>query len=113
MSSQTANSITESKESKVSDSIPHKPHGRPSSDPEKEKAGGDSTVETTDEEAATAASPPSPRSEEVKQRWNESPQNIFRFLSTIYSFTLLGMSDAVIGALLPYVSFHSLMLIPA
>lgn len=42
--------------------------------------------------------------DETKQRWNESPTNIFRFLSTVYSFILLGMTDAVLGALLPYVS---------
>lgn len=60
-------------------------------DPEKVE---DST--TTDEDAN--ASPA-----ETKQRWNGSSTNIFRFLSTIYSFILLGMTDAVLGALLPYV----------
>lgn len=55
-----------------------------------------STDTATDEEAAT---PPAER----KQKWNESGTNIYRYLSTIYSFVLLGMTDAVIGALLPYV----------
>ncbi|KAK0626182.1 major facilitator superfamily domain-containing protein [Immersiella caudata] len=30
-----------------------------------------------------------------QQRWNESPLNIFRFLSCILAFILLGMSDAI------------------
>lgn len=60
-----------------------------------EKVEGSTTA--TDEDVN--ASP-----DETKQRWNESPTNIFRFLSTVYSFVLLGMTDAVLGALLPYVS---------
>lgn len=58
-----------------------------------------STDTATDEEAATTPA-------ERKQKWNESPTNIYRYLSTIYSFILLGMTDAVIGALLPYVSLQ-------
>ncbi|KAK1832690.1 major facilitator superfamily domain-containing protein [Podospora conica] len=58
---------------------------------------------TTDEEAVAAGEAPSPPAELKQQRWNESPTNMFRYFSTIYNFILLGMSDAVIGALLPYV----------
>lgn len=57
---------------------------------------------TTDEEAATAADAPPPAADVEQQRWNESRINMFRYFTTIYNFILLGMSDAVIGALLPY-----------
>ncbi|KAK5660887.1 hypothetical protein OQA88_12259 [Cercophora sp. LCS_1] len=66
-------------------------------DPEKLEP---STGTTTDEEAANI--PPAER----KQKWNESPTNIYRYLSTVYSFILLGMTDAVIGALLPYIETY-------
>src|SRR4051794_17634520 len=61
-----------------------------------------STADTTDEEAVV---PPDVETQSPKTlaKWNESPLLIFRFLSTIYSFILLGMSDAVLGALIPYV----------
>ncbi|KAK4239270.1 major facilitator superfamily domain-containing protein [Achaetomium macrosporum] len=57
------------------------------------------TQDATDEESGTA----SPQPGQELQRWNESKVNIFRFFATIYSFTLLGMTDAVVGALLPYI----------
>lgn len=60
------------------------------------------TDTTTDEEAVAAADAPPPPADVEQQRWNESPTNMFRYFSTIYNFILLGMSDAVIGALLPY-----------
>ena len=74
-------------------------------DPEKIANGRTDTTETntTDEEAAAAGVESALRAPPERQRWNESGTNIYRFLSTIYSFILLGMSDAVIGALIPYV----------
>ncbi|KAK1761291.1 major facilitator superfamily domain-containing protein [Echria macrotheca] len=62
-----------------------------------EKAG--ELANATDEEA-----PASPT--DNKQRWNDTPINIYRFLSTIFSFILLGMTDAVIGALIPYIETY-------
>jgi len=68
------------------------------SDPEKPTV----TDTTTDEEAVAAADAPPPAADSGQQRWNQSPTNMFRYFTTIYVFILLGMSDAVIGALLPY-----------
>ncbi|KAK0740712.1 tRNA wybutosine-synthesizing protein, partial [Schizothecium vesticola] len=67
-------------------------------DPEKPTV----TDTTTDEEAVAAADAPPPAADVEQQRWNQSPTNMFRYFTTIYIFILLGMSDAVIGALLPY-----------
>ncbi|KAL2116928.1 hypothetical protein VTJ04DRAFT_9096 [Mycothermus thermophilus] len=68
------------------------------SDPEK----------TTDDESGTP-SPTSPPAAGELQRWNESTVNILRFIGTLYTFILMGMTDAAIGALLPYIeSFYSL-----
>jgi len=68
-----------------------------------EKA-ADTTDTATDEEVAAPRTDEAPPTGLEQQRWNESPSNIFRFLSCIFAFILLGMSDAVIGALIPYVS---------
>jgi hypothetical protein len=38
-----------------------------------------------------------------KERWNRPRINAYRFAVTLYSFTIMGMNDAVIGALIPYV----------
>ncbi|KAL1842601.1 hypothetical protein VTJ49DRAFT_4781 [Mycothermus thermophilus] len=72
------------------------------SDPEK----SDLARDTTDDETATApTTPPSPE----LQRWNESTVNILRFIGTLYTFILMGMTDAVIGPLLPYIeSYYTL-----
>ncbi|KAM7209577.1 Major facilitator superfamily domain containing protein [Naviculisporaceae sp. PSN 640] len=35
------------------------------------------------------------------ERWNQDKTNIFRYLSVIYAFILLGMSDGTMGALIP------------
>lgn len=69
-------------------------HNNP--DPEKPTL----TDNATDEEAAAAGD--TPLVDTKQQRWNESRTNMFRYFTTIYNFILLGMSDAVIGALLPY-----------
>ncbi|KAH8677271.1 major facilitator superfamily transporter [Xylariales sp. PMI_506] len=37
------------------------------------------------------------------EKWNESRLNVFRYLSVLYSFLIFGMSDAWIGALIPYI----------
>lgn len=74
-------------------------------DPEKvdDTTAADTTNTETDEEAAAVPPQTTPHAAQELQRWNESPQNILRFLSTIYYFILIGMSDGVLGALLPYV----------
>ncbi|KAH6621185.1 hypothetical protein B0J18DRAFT_219772 [Chaetomium sp. MPI-SDFR-AT-0129] len=54
--------------------------------------------DVTEEESG----PPSPPVEQL-QRWNESPINRFRYLTTNYCFALMGMTDGSLGALLPYV----------
>ena len=37
------------------------------------------------------------------EQWNSSRVNIYRYLSIIFSFIILGMNDSVYGALIPYV----------
>jgi len=38
------------------------------------------------------------------EKWNSSRTNIYRYFATLYSFIILGMSDAAYGALIPYSS---------
>jgi hypothetical protein len=82
---------------KARSSLDRLDHNSSPPDPEKPTV----TDTATDEE--TAAAGDAPPVDIKQQRWNESPTNIFRYFTTIYNFILLGMSDAVIGALLPYV----------
>ncbi|KAI0137533.1 major facilitator superfamily domain-containing protein [Xylariales sp. AK1849] len=42
------------------------------------------------------------QSKPALERWNHPKANTYRFLVTIYSFVVFGMSDACLGALLPY-----------
>jgi hypothetical protein len=57
------------------------------------------TQDATDEESGTASPQSAPHKE--LQRWNESKVNIFRFFATLFSFTLIGMTDAVVGVRCP------------
>jgi len=36
------------------------------------------------------------------EKWNSSRTIVYRYFATIYSFIILGMSDAAYGALIPY-----------
>lgn len=68
------------------------PHSPPSvADPEKSSA-FQSTSNTGDEETV-----PDSRPETVLEKWNESPLNIYRFFTTLYSFIIMGMNDAALG----------------
>ncbi|SPO05788.1 related to tetracycline resistance proteins [Cephalotrichum gorgonifer] len=40
------------------------------------------------------------------ERWNQSRSNIYRFFFTLYGFGIMGMNDAVLGALIPYIETH-------
>ncbi|KAH6679824.1 major facilitator superfamily domain-containing protein [Halenospora varia] len=40
------------------------------------------------------------------EQWNNPKSNIFRYLATLYSFTILGMVDASFGALIPYLETY-------
>jgi hypothetical protein len=61
-----------------------------------EKVG--SAPDATEEESGL----PSPPAALELQRWNESTVNVFRFLSSNYSFILMGMTDGALGVrLLP------------
>jgi len=62
-------------------------------DPEKMESRSNST---SDEEAAVPEMG-SPAAEPVKERWNSSRTNIFRFSMTVYSFIIMGMSDGALG----------------
>lgn len=55
-----------------------------------------------DEEAPALASPISPPPEK-RQRWNESKTTTYRIFAATYSFTILGLNDGAVGALLPYI----------
>ncbi|KAK0705159.1 major facilitator superfamily domain-containing protein, partial [Lasiosphaeris hirsuta] len=59
---------------------------------------------TTDEEAAV--SPSAERPPSIHQKWNDTSINTYRFLSTIYAFILMGMTDGAMGALLPYIETY-------
>ncbi|KAL2135616.1 hypothetical protein VTI74DRAFT_7763 [Chaetomium olivicolor] len=76
---------------------PENSQGHRAEDPEKFV----STEDATDEEPGpTPAQPPQ------LQRWNETVADVFRFLSTIYCFILMGMTDGAVGALLPYIETY-------
>lgn len=36
-------------------------------------------------------------------RWNDPHINVYRFFAALYSFMVLGMNDACLGPLIPYV----------
>ncbi|PQE21758.1 hypothetical protein CJF30_00010586 [Rutstroemia sp. NJR-2017a BBW] len=40
------------------------------------------------------------------ERWNEPRINLYRYLSALYSFIVLGMNDAAYGALIPYLETY-------
>ncbi len=42
------------------------------------------------------------------EKWNEPRANAARYMTTLYSFIVIGMNDGAIGALIPYVSVGSL-----
>ncbi|KAG7294229.1 hypothetical protein NEMBOFW57_004299 [Staphylotrichum longicolle] len=67
-------------------------------DPEKV----DTAQDVTDEELGGPTTPPTHELE----RWNETGVNIFRFMSTMYCFILMGMTDGAVGALLPYIETY-------
>lgn len=69
--------------------VPDRVHDGPTEDPEKAA----SIQDVTDEESGT----PTARPAQELQRWNESSTNIFRFLSSIYAFILMGMTDGAMG----------------
>ncbi|OAA59676.1 tRNA wybutosine-synthesizing protein [Niveomyces insectorum RCEF 264] len=53
--------------------------------------------------AGTTTTTPPPPPEAPLQRWNESRTNVFRFFVTLFSFVIMGMNDAAVGALIPYI----------
>ncbi|CAK7229090.1 hypothetical protein SBRCBS47491_007129 [Sporothrix bragantina] len=56
-----------------------------------------------DVEVSVPALPPFSPPPERLERWNESKTSICRYLFTLYSFTIMGMNDGAVGALLPYI----------
>jgi hypothetical protein len=75
--------------------------GIPRSDPEKHDFSA-SAATTTDDEAPVAMNERE-RHEAQLQRWNTPRVNLWRVLTTMYCFILMGMNDGAVGALLPYV----------
>ncbi|KAK6226235.1 major facilitator superfamily transporter [Colletotrichum tabaci] len=51
-------------------------------------------------------SPPNPTFEEKLDTWNGSRTNSYRFFVTLWSFIIMGMNDAAIGALIPYIEAY-------
>lgn len=43
------------------------------------------------------------QAEKPLQKWNDSRINMLRFFVTLFSFIIMGMNDAVVGALIPYI----------
>lgn len=71
------------------------------SDPEKH-ALTVSPANTTDDEAPVAPTERE-RHEAQLQKWNHPRVNLWRVLTTMYCFILMGMNDGALGALIPYV----------
>jgi hypothetical protein len=61
----------------------------------KETKGGDEIAETLEQTPNVGDSD--------QERWNGSRTNILRFVTVNTSFLIMGMHDACIGALIPYV----------
>lgn len=40
------------------------------------------------------------------EKWNQPTVNRGRYLATVFGLAVMGMNDACIGALIPYVRFH-------
>jgi hypothetical protein len=55
------------------------------------------------------ASPEEDKPRRALERWNRPRSNAYRFLVTNYSFIVMGMNDGAVGALVPYVSFFTLL----
>ncbi|KAF3800504.1 hypothetical protein GCG54_00003402, partial [Colletotrichum gloeosporioides] len=53
------------------------------------------------EKVSASTTPESPL-----ERWNGTRTNAFRFCVTLLSFTIMGMNDAAIGALIPYIETY-------
>ncbi|KAK8078394.1 hypothetical protein PG996_004564 [Apiospora saccharicola] len=73
------------------------PDGQPAStsqDPEKAGAAADSARDDGSSQAVPS---------HAVEKWNEPRINIYRLLVTNYSFVIMGMSDACIGPLIPYI----------
>ncbi|KAI0016276.1 tRNA wybutosine-synthesizing protein [Xylariomycetidae sp. FL0641] len=58
---------------------------------------------TTSQDPEASPDAESKAEEESLERWNHPPINAYRYLATILCFVIMGMSDAAIGALLPYI----------
>jgi hypothetical protein len=74
-----------------------------SSDPEKQDV-NTSAANTTDDEAPVPLTERE-RHEAQLQKWNEPRVNLWRVLTTMWCFILMGMNDGAIGALIPYVRY--------
>ncbi|KAK8093604.1 hypothetical protein PG997_000289 [Apiospora hydei] len=79
----------------MASSSPHPPRDDgPSTDQDPEKA------ETA---AATRDGAPAAVPSHTVEKWNEPRINIYRLMVTNYSFVIMGMSDACLGPLIPYI----------
>ena len=83
----------------------------PSSDPEKHDDLPATVAATTADESPVPLTERE-RHEAQLQQWNHPRVNLWRVLSTMYCFILMGMNDGALGALIPYVSALSPLLIP-
>ncbi|KAF4776108.1 major facilitator superfamily transporter [Colletotrichum scovillei] len=50
--------------------------------------------------------PPINTLEETRERWNGTRINTYRFFVTCWSFIIMGMNDAAVGALIPYIETY-------
>ena len=69
-------------------------------DPEKLEPvlASDSKANTTDEEMGPVGDDQETEPHaEIKQKWNYPRQNTYRFLTTIFSFIVMGMNDGAVG----------------
>jgi fucose permease len=81
-----------------------------STDPEKPPI-SDTPATTTSNSDGENTTPSVPLTSEERhlaqmQRWNTPRINLYRFLTTNWSFILMGMNDGAIGALIPYIETY-------
>jgi len=96
---------SEAKDSVVQHNASHHTNsaGVRASDPEKHGHDlSDSATNVADGEAPVALTERE-RHEAQLQKWNHPRVNLWRVLTTMYCFILMGMNDGALGALIPYV----------
>jgi len=84
----------------------HEPKSPPTTKAPSALQGNENTTEKTFDKETKEELPAPITAVETPQRWNRPRINASRFLVTLLGFFLMGMNDAVIGALVPYLEIY-------